>query len=235
MKGEKGKLVLVYILMLLVIGLIVFLTFMVLNDGKEEKNDSKANVTPTVDVNPYPNVSDVCTFELTTDEYNGLTGPGCKGGYSRYNVNGLAIDGTTVKLVVIYSDKNGNKAGLYINDRKVLDGVSNVTNLKFGIFNSLLFVKDTYESYSNVLVFNKDVLKVYDLNESLDSSKITDPILNQVISSTAINPNSFNFTDTYFTFQAQIMGDNNQVLSGSTYRVNFTNTEFSKPEFIGQN
>ena len=37
MKGEKGKLVLVYILMLLVIGLIVFLTFMVLNDGKEEK------------------------------------------------------------------------------------------------------------------------------------------------------------------------------------------------------
>lgn len=235
MKGEKGKLVLVYILMLLVIGLIVFLTFMVLNDGKEEKNDSKANVTPTVDVNPYPNVSDVCTFELTTDEYNGLTGPGCKGGYSRYNINGLAIDGTMVKVVVIYSDKNGNKAGLYINDRKVLDGVSNVTNLKFGIFNSLLFVKDTYESYSNVLVFNKDVLKVYDLNESLDSSKITDPILNQVISSTTINPNSFNFTDTYFTFQAQIMGDNNQVLSGSTYRVNFTNEEFSKPEFIGQN
>ena len=86
-----------------------------------------------------------------------------------------------------------------------------------------------------MLVFNKDVLKVYDLNESLDSSKITDPILNQVISSTTINPNSFNFTDTYFTFQAQIMGDNNQVLSGSTYRVNFTNEEFSKPEFIGQN
>ena len=72
MKGEKGKLVLVYILMLLVIGLIVFLTFIVLNNGKEESNDSKANVTPTVDVNPYPNVSDVCTFELTTDEYNSI-------------------------------------------------------------------------------------------------------------------------------------------------------------------
>lgn len=236
MKGEKSKLILVYFLMLLVIGLIVALTFIILNNSpKEEEKESTANTTPTVDVNPYPTISDECTFNLTVDEYNALTGPGCKGGYSRYNVNNLNIDGKQMNIVIIYSDTNGNKAGLYVNDRKVANTITNVASIKFGIFSSKLFILDNNNNESNVLVFNADSTKVYDLKEILDSSKITDPILNQIISSTTINPNSFNFTDSYFTFQAQLVDGNNVATPGSTYQVTFTSDDFSKPTFVSQN
>lgn len=236
MKREKSKLILVYLLMLLVIVLIVALTFIILNNSsKEENGESTANTTPTVDVNPYPTISDECTFNLTMDEYNALTGPGCKGGYSRYNVNGLALDGNQMNIVVIYSDKNGNKAGLYVNDRKVATTINNIASIKFGIYNSKLFILDNNNNESNVLVFNSNTEKVYDLKETLDSSKITDPILNQIISSTTINPNSFNFTDTYFTFQARLVDSNNVENLGSTYQVNFTDSDFSKPTFVSQN
>lgn len=236
MKREKSKLILVYLLMLLVIALIVALTFIILNNSsKEENGESTANTTPTVDVNPYPTISDECTFNLTMDEYNALTGPGCKGGYSRYNVNGLALDGNQMNTVVIYSDKNGNKAGLYVNDRKVATTITNIASIKFGIYSSKLFILDNNNNESNVLVFNSNTEKVYDLKETLDSSKITDPILNQIISSTTINPNSFNFTDTYFTFQARLVDGNNVENLGSTYQVNFTDSDFSNPTFVSQN
>ena len=236
MKGEKSKLILIYFLMLLVIGLIIALTFIILNNSpKEENKESTANTTPTVDVNPYPTISDECTFNLTVDEYNALTGPGCKGGYSRYNVNNLNIDGKQMNIVVIYSDKNGNKAGLYVNDRKVATTITNIASIKFGIYSSKLFILDNNNNESNVLVFNPNTEKVYDLKETLDSSKITDPILNQIISSTTINPNSFNFTDTYFTFQARLVDGNNVENLGSTYQVNFTDSDFSNPTFVSQN
>ena len=236
MKREKSKLILVYLLMLLVIVLIVALTFIILNNSsKEENGESTANTTPTVDVNPYPTISDECTFNLTMDEYNALTGPSCKGGYSRYNVNGLALDGNQMNIVVIYSDKNGNKAGLYVNDRKVATTITNIASIKFGIYSSKLFILDNNNNESNVLVFNSNTEKVYDLKETLDSSKITDPIFNQIISSTTINPNSFNFTDTYFTFQARLVDGNNVENLGSTYQVNFTDSDFSKPTFVSQN
>lgn len=236
MKREKSKVILVYVLMLLVIGLIVALTFIVLNSNKKEENHStSANNTPTVDVNPFPNISEECTFNLALDEYNVLTGPKCKNGYSRYNINGLSLGGQTINVSVIYTDQEGNKAGIYINDRRATTVVNNVTNIKFGIFDDKLFILDNNNNESNVLVFASDSTKVYDLKETLDSSEITDPILNQVLSSTTINPNSFNFTATNFTFQAQMTDSSNQILAGSTYQVTFTGNEFSKPTFISQN
>ena len=233
MKGEKSKVILVYVLMLLVIGLIVALTFVVLNSNqKEENHSSSANNTPTVDVNTYPNISEECTFNLTLDEYNALTGPRCKNGYSRYNVAGLSLGGQTLNVSIIYTDQeDDNKAGIYVNDRRATTIVNNVTNIKFGVFDDKLFILDNNNNESNVLVFASDSTKVYDLKETLESSSITDPALNQVLSSSTIDPNSFNFTATNFTFQAQITSDN-QILAGSTYQVTFTGNEFSKPEFV---
>lgn len=232
MKGEKSKIILVYILMILVIGLIVALTFVVLNSNKKEEHSSSANNTPTVDVNKYPNISEACTFNLTLDEYNGLTGPKCKNGYSRYNVTGLSLDGKAMNVSVIYTDKEGNKSGIYINDRRATNIVNNVSNIKFGTFDKKLFILDNSNNESNVLVFASDSTKVYDLKQTLESSKITDPNLNQVLSSITINPNSFNFTETNFTFQAQLKDSSNQILTGSTYKVTFTGNKFSKPEFV---
>ena len=232
MKGEKSKVILVYVLMLLVIGLIVALTLVILNSNeKEENHSSSANNTPTVDVNPFPNISEECTFNFTLDEYNALTGPRCKNGYSRYNVTGLSLGGQTLNVSIIYTDQDGNKAGIYVNDRRATTIVNNVTNIKFGVFDDKLFILDNNNNESNVLVFASDSTKVYDLKETLESSSITDPALNQVLSSSTINPNSFNFTATNFTFQAQITSDN-QTLTGSTYQVTFTGNEFSKPEFV---
>lgn len=234
MKGEKSKIILVYVLMLLVIGLIVALTLFVLNSNKKEENHSPStNNAPKVDVNPFPNISQECTFNLTLDEYNALTGPRCKNGYSRYNVNGLSLGGKTMNVSVVYTDQDGNKAGIYVNDRRATTVVNNVINIKFGIFDDKLFILDN-NNETNVLVFANDSTKVYDLKEALESSKITDPTLNQVLSSTTINPNSFNFTDANFTFQAGITRDN-QTLAGSTYQVTFKGNEFSKPEFLTQN
>lgn len=233
MKGEKSKVILVYVLMLLVIGLIVALTLVILNSNeKEENHSSSANNTPTVDVNPFPNISEECTFNFTLDEYNALTGPRCKNGYSRYNVTGLSLGEQTLNVSIIYTDQeDDNKAGIYVNDRRATTIVNNVTNIKFGVFDDKLFILDNNNNESNVLVFASDSTKVYDLKETLESSSITDPALNQVLSSSTIDPNSFNFTATNFTFQAQITSDN-QILAGSTYQVTFTGNEFSKPEFV---
>ena len=143
MKGEKSKIILVYVLMLLVIGLIVALTLFVLNSNKKEENHSPStNNAPKVDVNPFPNISQECTFNLTLDEYNALTGPRCKNGYSRYNVNGLSLGGKTMNVSVVYTDQDGNKAGIYVNDRRATTVVNNVINIKFGIFDDKLFILD---------------------------------------------------------------------------------------------
>lgn len=237
MKGEKSKVILVYVLMLLVIGLIIALTLVILNSNeKEENHSSSANNTPTVDVNPFPNISEECTFNFTLDEYNALTGPRCKNGYSRYNVTGLSLGGQTLNVSIIYTDQeDGNKAGIYVNNRRATTIVNNVTNIKFGVFDDKLFILDNNNNESNVLVFAGDSTKVYDLKETLESSEITDPVLNQVISSTTINPNSFSFTATNFTFQAQMTDSSNQVVAGSRYQVTFTGNEFSKPTFVSQN
>lgn len=240
MKGEKGKLILVYILMFLVIGLIIALTFVILNNKPEEKQqESTANDTPTVDVNPYPNISEECTFNLTMDEYNALTGPRCKNGYSRYNVTGLNIGGKSINISIIYTDIDGNKAGIYVNDRRATTKIDNLSNIKFGVFDDKIFILDNNNSESNVLVYSSDAIQLYNLKETLDSAKISDPafqnLSDPVISSKTIDPNSFNFTATNFTFKTQTLDNSNQVVAGSTYQVTFTGNEFSKPEFVNMN
>ena len=240
MKGEKSKIILVYILMLLVVGLVIALTFVILNNNSnDEHNESTTNNRPTVDVNPYPNISSECTFILTLDEYNALTGPMCKGGYSRYDVTGLNIDGKELKAVVIYSDQNGNKAGLYINDRKNITKIDNVSNIKFGVYDNKLFVLDNNNNESNVLAFTSDSAKVYDLKESLESSKISDPAFqnygNATITSSNVDPASLVFTDANFTFKTKLVDSSNQTISGSTYQVTFSGKDFSKPTFVTMN
>ena len=239
MKGEKSKIVLIYILMLLVIALVVALTFVILNNNsKQESKESSATTTPTVDVNPYPNISDICTFNLSLSDYNALTGPGCKGGYSRYNVTDITLEGQPINVVVIYSDQNGNKAGLYINDHRFGTKVDNVTNFKLGIFDNKLFILDTNNNESNVLVFKSDSTKVYDLKEALSSAKISDPafqtLADPVISSKTIDSSGFSFGANSFTFKTQA-NNAGQVINGSTYQVNFNGDEFSKPTFINMN
>ena len=236
MKGEKAKLILVYILMFLIIGLLVILTIVILNNSKKENNTKSSSSAQRVDVNPYPNISEECTFNFNLNEYNAITGPLCKGGYSRYNIEGINLNGKNITAVVIYSDKDGNKAGLYINNRKVSNKVDNVMNIKLGIFDNKLFVLDKNNNEANILVFDQDTTKLYDLKETLDKAKISDPVLqNTTISAKTIEPNSFVFNANNFTFKTRIIDNQNQSIMGSTYQVNFSKDEFSKPQFVSTN
>ena len=156
MKEEKGKLILVYVLMLLVIGLIVALTLVVLNNNPKNENKAvKNDHAPKIDVNPYPEISAECTFNLTIDEYNALTGPKCKNGYSRYNLSNVNIDGKNMLVTVIYNDLEGDKKGLFLNDRRVSNIVTNVINYKFYVIEIWSVTKIHKFAHRNNLTFLK--------------------------------------------------------------------------------
>ena len=235
MKEEKGKLILVYVLMLLVIGLIVALTFVVLNNNsKDETKVVKNDHAPKIDVNPYPEISAECTFDLTIDEYNALTGPKCKNGYSRYNLSNVNIDGKDMLITVVYNDLDGDKMGLFLNDRRVSNIVTNVINYKFYVIDNKLFILDN-NSGSNVTVYSKEYAKIYDLKETLDRLKLSEPAFTDVlVSSEIINPNSFVFNSNNFTFVTQQVTENG-VVPGSTYQVNFALEDFENPTLMNVN
>lgn len=235
MKEEKGKLILVYVLMLLVIGLIVALTFVVLNNNsKDETKAVKNDHAPKIDVNPYPEISAECTFDLTIDEYNALTGPKCKNGYSRYNLSNVNIDGKDMLITVVYNDLDGDKMGLFLNDRRVSNIVTNVINYKFYVIDNKLFILDN-NSGSNVTVYSKEYAKIYDLKETLDRLKLSEPAFTDVlVSSEIINPNSFVFNSNNFTFVTQQVTENG-VVPGSTYQVNFALEDFENPTLMNVN
>lgn len=234
MKGEKSKLILVYILMILVIVLIVALTFIVLNNQpKETNNESQATTTPTVNLNPYPTVSDKCTFDTTLSVYNSLTGPGCKGGYSRYNITGVTLDNNNLEVVIIYSDTDGNKSGLYINKTRVISKVDNLTNIKFGIFDNKLFILDNSNNESNVLAYNSSSSNVYNLKTTLENLQISEPAFQNaeesIITTANIDPNGFKFEANRFIFKTRLITTSNQTIEGSQYIVNFSGDNFEEP------
>lgn len=225
--------------MLLVIVLIVALTLIILNNKpKETSKESEASNPPVVDVNPYPTISDECTFDLTLAGYNALTGPGCKGGYSRYNLTDISLGDNNLNVVIIYSDTNGNKSGLYVNSTRVINKVDNLLNIRLGIFDSKLFILDKNNNESNVLVYNSNGENVYNLKETLEETQIIEPNFQSVstdpISSKTIDSNSFKFESNQFTFQTRLVTTDNQTITGSQYIVSFTGEDFADPVTINQ-
>lgn len=213
---RKPKMFVVYILIIIILILIITLTISVLNNNKKIVTPSRATNTPKVDVNPYPTISDECTFDLTIANYNALQGPGCKGGYSRYNIKDVNINNKNINLVVIYSDKNGNKSGLYLNNTKIINKNDNLKQIGIGIFDNKLFILD--KTSSNVLAYNENGQNIYNLKEVLEQEKITDTN-NQTINTKIINPNGFSFASNQFNFQT----------SSSIYTVKFNKNKFETP------
>ena len=228
MKREKIKLILIYVLLAIVLILLIILTLNILKNEKPKQTSYKASNTPSVEINPFPNISDECTFDLTISEYNALNGPLCKGGYSRYNIKDVTINNKNLNLTVIYSDKNGSKSGLYINNTKVINKTDNITNIGLGIFDNKLFILDNHNNESNVLVYNNKGQNIYNLKETLKNKQIKDKNLNNTkVTSKTIDPNSFSFNNNNFTFKTI----NKQTkINGSTYTVSFNNSNFETPK-----
>ncbi len=216
---RKPKMFVIYILIALVLILIITLTISVLNNNKKNLTPSKATTTPKVDVNPYPVISDECTFDLTIANYNALTGPKCKGGYSRYNIKDVNINNKNLDVTIIYSDKNGTKSGLYINNTKIINKTDNLEQIGIGIFDNKLFILD--KNTSNVLVYNKNSQNIYNLKTTLEKEKITDTN-NQTITTEKIDPNGFSFANNQFNFKT----------SSGLYTVKFSGNKFETPNLI---
>ena len=204
MKREKNKIILIYVLLVIVLALIVALGYVVITSTPKETESNVGHET-TVDVNPYPNVSSQCIFSVSLEEYNALTYAGCEGGYTRYDINNVVLNGNPLTLSVIYSDKGQPKAGFIVNNRRVIQKIDNVTLLKFGVFDNKLFVLDTNNNQANVVVINSEGNTIYNLKNELEKLKIKDNAFTQngnntPINNTNLNPASFNFADGVFTF-----------------------------------
>lgn len=225
--------------MLLVIVLVIALTLVILNNSpKETHKESKPSNTPAVDINPYPTISDECTFDLTLADYSALTGPKCKGGYSRYNLNDINLGDNKLNIVIIYSDKNGAKSGLYVNNTRVINKADNLLNIRLGIFDNKLFILDKNNNEANVLVYNSNGENVYNLKDTLEEVQIIEPnfqsISSEPINTKTIDQNSFSFENSQFSFQTRLIA-NNQTITGSKYIVSFTGEDFSNPILNTQN
>lgn len=229
MKGEKRKLIFVYALIFVVIFLIIALTFIVLDSLPEKVEEgSTANESSRLDVSVYPNVSNECTFNVTYSEYNALTLAGCKGGYTRYNLTDVLLNGTSVNVSIVYSDKNQPKTGMFVNDKKIINGVDNVVNIKFGIFENMLFIHDTTDNEQNALAIDSTGKKVYDLSSKLKEEKVSDPLLTTVKTLSSKTVGNFNFGANVFTFTGVVTDDAGNVTTGSSYMVTFSGNTFSK-------
>lgn len=235
MKGEKSKIILIYVLLVIVLALIVALGYVVITSTPKETESNVGHGT-TIDVNPYPNVSSQCIFSVSLEEYNALTYAGCEGGYTRYDINNVVLNGNPLTLSVIYSDKGQPKAGFIVNNRRIIQKIDNVTLLKFGIFDNKLFVLDTNNNQSNVVVINSEGKTIYNLKNELEKLENEDKVFtangnNEEITNTNLNPASFNFADGVFTFATTSDACNNgAAASGTNYQVTYSGEKFNKPE-----
>lgn len=233
-KNKNGKiLILIYILILIALIAIIFLTKQVLSIPKP-KIIEPARTVEKLDVNPYPNVNEECTFNITQSEYQALTTAGCTGGYTRYDINDIKINELQVKVSVIYSDKNGRKTGLFVNDKVITNKVDSIANFKFGIFDSKLFIIDYNNNESNVLVVNQKGKKIYDLKEVLEEKRIKELATGDTtVKNKNLDPASFTFYEGGFEFNSSVStcqtGSNSK---GSHFKVIYKNEKFEKPEFM---
>lgn len=235
MKGEKSKIILIYVLLAIVLFLIIALGYVVVNNTPKQIEESIPNEV-RVDVNPYPNVSQQCIFSVSLEQYNALTYAGCEGGYTRYDINDIVLNGNPLTVSVIYSDKGQPKAGFIVNNHRIIQKIDNVTLLKFGVFDNKLFVLDTNNNQANVVVVNSKGNTIYNLKNELNKLKIKDSAFtqngnNKPITSANLNPASFNFAEGVFTFSTSSDAcANGAAASGTNYQVTYNGEKFSKPE-----
>lgn len=233
MKREDRQMIFIYFLVFIIIILLVLLTKTVLESRQKEKPKSGGHIEK-IEINPYPIVNDECTFSVGYLKYNELSRAGCEGGYTRYDLNDITLNNINLPVSVIFSDKNGIKTGIFINNKRITSIIDDVTKIKFGIFDNKLFILDTNNNESNVLAFDETGKKVYDLKEILEKSNIKDLSTGDTdIKSDTLDPNSFSFAEGTIEFNSiSNTCQNGEQTKGSHYKITYKDSTFEKPEFI---
>lgn len=229
MKGNK-MIYVIYILIVIIIISIVFLTKNVLKSVPKKNTYDTSGVEP-LEINPYPEVDEKCVFDVSYVEFGMLTKAGCSSGYTKYNINDIVLDGNQLSLSVIFSDSKNSNDGVFVNDNRIITGIKNVSDIKFGIFGGLLFVFD--KGSSNVFSVNSKGDIIYNLSNYLKKNKVKDLSTGDVnIKLKYLDSDSFVFSDGFFEFNA-ITGkcQNGDSSKGSHYKVKYNGEKFDKPEF----
>ena len=234
MKRENKQMILIYFLIFIIIVLLIMLTKVI--TSSVEKPEPEIETPPAVqkEINPYPTVNEECTFDVNYGDYNALTGAGCEGGYTRYNINNIILNETPLKVSIIYSDINQIKTGLFINDKKVKSNIDAVQNIVFGIFDNKLFILDKTNSEANALAFNSTGEEVFNLKTVLEKEKIADLSTGDTyVTSKSLNKDTFKFSEGIIEFDSiSNRCENGETSKGSHYKVIYKDDKFEKPEFM---
>ncbi len=245
MKGEKARLIIIYILIAVIIGLVGYLIynfFMNTNDENDDITDPAA-ITDSI-------ITEDCTFEVTSNDYstiiNGQTSNIC-GGFNKLVINDIVLDGKNMDVSVIYyngdSINGNNNAGFYIDDKRVVKNASKKFVNHIGVFDNKLFIFSPNDGKPNVVVYNSLGERIYDLETALAQAKISDPAftelaktntsLDTTLKNSSINSATFNFEPTGFTFSTDAKNECKVgEIIGSTYSVAFSGNDFTLPQFV---
>ncbi len=245
MKGEKIRIIIIYILVIVIIALVSYLIYSCLTNNKEsntEKEDVKVN-----------EIASECTFNVTSSEYSEIV----KGnnsnlcdGLNKLIINDIILDGTQMKVEVNYFNGNADEAddnmGMYIDDKRIIRLASNDNKNNIGVFDNKLFIFIADNDKPNVVVYDKYGKRVYDLETALVKANISDPAfvemaktkndLNTTVRNSNLNSGSFIFGPNEFSFASALKGECTPGMNiGSNYKVTFSGENFSVPQFVGYN
>lgn len=242
--SEKGKTILVYILLFVIFALVCILigySFLNKTDGVADKVVNDNNVS----------IGSECTFEMTMHEFNGIKEIVPSNFCDTLNLiklTDVALDGKKQSVDIVYSKLevllDDVNTGFYTNnDRMTRYASSNFINT-VGIFDNKFFILNVSKKGSNVTVFNSDMEKVFDLESVLNDENITDPAfvelaktntsLETTLNISNIDGSTMRFANGQFTFASNSkLGCNGY--TGSTYKVTYVGDEFTAPEFVNLN
>jgi len=245
MKGEKIRVIIIYVLVIVIIALVGYLIYNFFINSKED-NTKKEEVKAS-------DIASECTFDITSADYsaivNGNNSNLC-GGLNKFKINDIMLDGNQMDVEVNYYNGSLNESddstGIYINGNRILKSVSTNNKNQMGIFDNKLFIFLADNDKPNVVVYDKYGNKVYDLETALAGANVSDPAfveiaktnnnLNVIVRNSSINVNSFVFGGNEFTFSTALKGECTPGTNiGSNYKVTFSENNFSAPEFVSFN
>lgn len=230
MKSGSKTIYILYVLIFIIIVSVILLAKTTLDALPKRTQNAGDGIEP-LEIMTFPSVNEECTFKVTYLEYGNITNPGCEGGYTRYDITDIQIGENNLNVSVIYSDKNQPKTGVYIDDKRVVQNVKELTDIKFGIFDEKLLVFD--RSTPNVLAFNSKGKEIYNLKEYLKDHKVKDLSTGDTnVKVKHLDKDSFIFIDGSFEFDAITNKCENQTSKGSHYIVKYSKNKFEKPEFV---
>ncbi len=226
---RENKTIIVYVLTGIVLLLIIYLCIFVYKTLNPPKKPIKTIIKE-------PTVSTSCTFNMTTEDYNGIEkNTGLCSGLNKIVLANIVLNDKPFNVTIYYSNTLIDGMGVYINGKLVISDKVLKTH-KIGIFDNKLFITDFSSTSFDFDVFDESGVNVYNLRNALTTLKIEDKafttmnISNKILSVNNLDRNSFVFENGKVSFNSKAQCING--ISGSSYSIIYTGNTFSEPTYI---